>query len=288
MVHYDDPAYTDFLLPDPGHGAEEPAPMEVELCVSRSPVCHGPVVFECDVSWRMRRDGDGYCVSLHHLTTGETHTVVWSDRTTSRVKVYVEQDRDEDRSFTDRVLNPLHYPLDQLLLIHHLADRGGVVCHAASAVVDDGALVFAGVSGAGKTTVSNMFINAGLGGTLLSDDRIIIRTGSSVADGSGVLTAWGTPWPGDAKVARNRSEPLAALLFLVKASEDGLIPLRPAEAMRRLMPVVSSPWYDPERLPGALETCARIVETVPCYDLRFSRTGRLVELLTGTRTRWRR
>jgi hypothetical protein len=281
LLHYDDPAYSDFLSIG-GGSSEAPAAIEVELLATRSPVCNGPTIFECDVSWRMQRDGDGYCISLRRLATGNAHTIVWSDRATSKVRAYVEQDRVVEHAAADGFVDPVHYPLDQLLLMHHLSGRGGVVCHAASAVVGSGALVFAGISGAGKTTISNMFINAGLAGTLLSDDRIVLRTASSDESQSGTLTAWGTPWPGDAKVARNRSAPLTALLFLVKAGMDELVPLRPGEAMRRLMPVVSSPWYDPERLPGVLETCSRLVEGVPCYDLRFSRTGRAVELLTRT------
>ena len=59
--------------------------------------------------------------------------------------------------------------------MNHLAERGGVIVHAAGAVVQGGALVFLGASGAGKSTLSRMFLEAGLGAALLSDDRVILR-----------------------------------------------------------------------------------------------------------------
>ena len=82
-------------------------------------------------------------------------------------------------------------------------------------------------------------------------------------------------------MARNTSAPLAAVLFLVKAETDEIVSIPAGLAMERLMPVVTCPWYDAERLPGVLETCAHVVENVPCYELRFARDGDAVALLTG-------
>ena len=71
------------------------------------------------------------------------------------------------------------------------------------------------------------------------------------------------------------------MLFLVQSDVDEVVPIAPGKAMRRLMPVVSCPWYDPERLPPVLDTCGRVVETVPCYELHFTRDGDVVGMLTG-------
>jgi hypothetical protein len=173
-------------------------------------------------------------------------------------------------------------PLDQVLFMNHLALRGGVICHAAATVVDGQALLFPGFSGAGKSTMCRKFVGAGLVDTLLSDDRVILRVPGSGEGHPETITASGTPWHGDAEIARNESAPLAAMLFLVQAAVDEVLPITPGQAMRRLMPLVSSPWYDPERLPAVLETCGRVVETVPCYELRFTLDGDTVGMLTGT------
>jgi hypothetical protein len=165
--------------------------------------------------------------------------------------------------------------------MNHLATRGGVICHSAAVVIEGKALLFPGVSGAGKSTMCRMFVNEGLGDRLLSDDRVILRVTGDGGVQPHAVTAWGTPWHGDALIARNESAPLAAVLFLVQAPTNGLRPIPPGAAMRRLMPLISSPWYDPERLPPVLETCGRIVETVSCYELDFTPDGDVVGMLTA-------
>jgi len=241
----------------------------------------------------------------------EPHTVARSDQDTTKVIVHLDErvfrvnantaTGDESPVPADAVfLDPVRYPLDQLLLMNHLASRGGVIVHAAGAVIDGRGLVFPGVSGAGKSSLCRVLLEAGWGDSLLSDDRIILRSAANGDSGDGSRTggaravaaatapgsverfdAWGTPWPGDAGIARNACAPLAALLFLVQADADEVVPLAPGAAMRRLMPVASCPWYDGERAGLVLDTCARIIEATPCYDLRFRLDGGVAELLAG-------
>ena len=136
--------------------------------------------------------------------------------------------------------------------------------------------MFPGRSEAGKSTISRLFMAAGLGDSLLSDDRVILRAAEDEP-----VTAWGTPWPGDARVARNAMAPLAGLLFLVQSDVNEMRPLSASMAARRLMPVVTCPWYDADRLPGVLDTCSRIVGRTPCFDLCFRPDSGVVDLLTG-------
>lgn len=79
----------------------------------------------------------------------------------------------------------------------------------------------------------------------------------------------GTPWPGDAGIARNRSAPLSALVFLAQADHNAIVPIAPADALRRLLIVASVPWYDAEYLPPTLDTADRLLAEVPCYEFRF-------------------
>jgi hypothetical protein len=275
-----DPAYLPFLIPPATPGASA-STIDVEVVVAPSPRNDSPVLFEGGDAWDMRPDGEGYRLSFYRAGTGRPHTVACSDAQTTWVQVYVNQDAEPSEPPPERLMNPVRYPLDQLLLMNHLSARGGVIVHAAGAVVGGGALVFPGASGAGKSTLSRMLSSAGLGDSLLSDDRVILRVAQAgEGDGSGV-EAWGTPWPGDAQIAENAYAPLAVLLFLVKAEVNELVSLGSGAAMRRLLPVVSCPWYDAERLPGVLDTCARVVENTPCYDLRFRPEGEAVTLLTG-------
>ena len=293
LMDVDDPVYLPFLSPEAADAAVagvDASIVDIELLDTPSPSNDSPLLF-FGVSWSMQREGEGYRVSFLRGSDGIPHTVLRSNSGTTRVKVHVsEMDVVPDSMARGQVLrrNPVCYPLDQVLMINHLAPRGGALVHAAGAVVDGRALVCPGVSRAGKSSISRLFVSAGLGDSLLSDDRIILRPvphgavdGTGLATGPGVFQAWGTPWPGDAHIAMNDCAPLAALLFLVKADATEIVPLTPGEAMRRLMPVVSCPWYDLERGNLVLETCARFIESVPSYDLRFRLDAEVVDLLTG-------
>ena len=89
------------------------------------------------------------------------------------------------------VSNPVHYPLDQLLLMYTLAQREGALLHAAGVDIQGQGFIFPGKSGAGKSTLSRqLVVQKEL--EVLSDDRIVIRKID------GVFQAFGTPWPGDA------------------------------------------------------------------------------------------
>jgi hypothetical protein len=238
-------------------------------------------IFRSGSTWDMQLEGDDYRLTFRRGVNGELSTIAFSDAQTERVRIHVRQGAESSEAFIDHILNPVQYPLDQLLFMNHLASRGGVIVHAAGAVVNGQALVFPGVSTAGKSTLSRLFAGAGMGESLLSDDRIILRTITGGGDSIPRVDAWGTPWAGDAQIARNACAQLAGLLFLVKADANELLPLAPGAAMRRLMPVVSCPWYDKERGNQVLATCGRIVENIPCYDLRFRPDGDVVKLLTG-------
>lgn len=282
-----DPAYASFLVPSSEPSRSQPdASSNITVDVSSQPAPPNslPVLFTAAEAWSMQpEDERGYRLSFFWTEPGPPHTVARCDHDTTEVVVHLDRRLAQAASGATTAegsvfAHPLHYPLDQLLLMNHLSSRGGVIVHAAGAVIDGRALIFPGVSGAGKSTLSRAFTDAGLGDALLSDDRVIVR---SLDGAPGHFQAWGTPWPGEAQIARNACAPLAALLFLVKASANEVVPLAPGAAMRRLMPVVSGPWYDAERSGPVLDICARIVENVPCYDLRFRPGREAVALVTG-------
>ncbi|OFW61945.1 MAG: hypothetical protein A2133_07020 [Actinobacteria bacterium RBG_16_64_13] len=279
LADFQDPPYLQFMRPRAIQGSR-PSALDIEVLATACPANDSQVIFESGGAWKMQPDESGYRLSFRRDGSSRFHTIVCSNRETTRATIYVDQDLEPSQHVLEMPVNPVHYPLDQLLLMNHLATRGGVIAHAAGAVVEGSALVFPGVSGAGKSTLSRLLAGAGLGDSLLSDDRVVLQ----MATGEGVeesCEVWGTPWPGDAGVARNGFAPLGALLFLVKADLNEVIPLTTAAAMRRLMPVVTCPWYDAERVSVVLDTCARVVQGVPCYDLRSRADSGVIPLLTA-------
>src|SRR5579862_1617303 len=111
------------------------------------------------------------------------------------------------------------YAVDSVLRIVHtllLATREGMLIHAASAVRGGRAFLFAGPSGAGKTTIARL---APPDATLLTDEISYVRK-----QGGGYV-AFGTPFTGElAKLGENVSAPIGALYLLAQGPENRIDP----------------------------------------------------------------
>lgn len=180
------------------------------------------------------------------------------------------------------------YALDSVLRIVHtliLAERGGFLLHAASAICDsaetsassrltaDGATgvlarpmdaqayLFSGISGAGKTTLTRL---APPDVTVLTDEISYVRPSERG------YTAYGTPFAGElAKAGENCAAAVAALFFLEKGPENRIEPLSAAEAMHRLLRNILFFAEDRELVGNILATACDFVSQVPIRRLVF-------------------
>ena len=181
-------------------------------------------------------------------------------------------ERQEAAADLASVRSPLHYPLDQLLAMYTLAPLGGLICHSAGLVRDGRGAVFAGRSGAGKTTFMGLCSARG-GFDGLSDDRVVIRRLP------GSIMAYGTPWAGEGRVASNLAVPLTTLVFLHQSLDNELRPISPGKALEQLFPVVSVPWFDVRRMEQVTDFCGELVESVACYELHFRPEVAVLDLI---------
>lgn len=171
-----------------------------------------------------------------------------------------------------QAVNP--YSLDASLRIVHslvLAREGGLLVHAASAVRNGKAFLFAGVSEAGKTTISRL---APSDVTLLTDEISYLRRNEQG------YAAYGTPFAGELeKVGENVQAPLAALYLLQKGSENRLEPVRANDAVRMLLENVLFFACDPELVSLVFDSACELVQHVPVYRLTFFPDARVWELI---------
>ncbi len=168
----------------------------------------GPPVVEAD-SWVAFRDGEviKLCIKDGSRATPEAMRIELPRDGLAGRYFWLH---DHDHPY------PFQHPIDQLLVVHALGVAGGALMHAAAICGRDGALLVAGPSGAGKTTMSRAA--AELGAPVLSDERTILRP---AADGGWILG--GTSWPGEvAGFAENRSVKLRGLILLEHADRDEL------------------------------------------------------------------
>jgi len=143
--------------------------------------------------------------------------------------------------------------------------------HSASAVRNGKAFLFAGVSGAGKTTISRL---APADATLLTDEISYVRK-----RGDGYV-AFGTPFTGElAKLGENVSAPLAALYLLAKGSENRIEPVAVAEATRALLSNLLFFAEDQELVRLIFDSACEFVSRVPVSRLTFRPDSRVWEMI---------
>ena len=161
-------------------------------------------------------------------------------------------------------VSPLEYPLDEVLISTLLARGRGIEIHACGLLDSDGnGYLFTGQSGAGKSTTASLWAQADERVSVLSDERVILR----LRDGR--IRMYGTPWHGDARVARPDSAPLTRIFFLARGTHNDLVPLSRADSAARLFACSFPTFYSPDGLAFALEFLDELTRLVPCDELRF-------------------
>lgn len=217
-------------------------------------------------SWSVFSQGGGQRVV--RLKSPAADMPLWQmhlQRGSNNVVVYCGGSIISNTSTSVAIRNPVAYPADLILMMYTLTDRQGIIVHSTGISLNGKGLVFPGVSGAGKSTLTRLFSHLDRV-TRLSDDRVILRH----IDGKPRM--FGTPWLGEAGVCANADAPLNAMLFLRKGPANRINKLSGKQAIERLLPVVSVPWYDPDTLGPIMETCETVVAAVPAYEFEFTPT----------------
>jgi hypothetical protein len=218
-----------------------------------------------------------------------------------------EWDQARGRGWVRQSANP--FSIDSVLRIVHsltLAREGGFLVHAASAIRNGRAFLFAGVSGAGKTTISRL---APPDVVLLTDEISYVRRGRRQDSGfrsqeSGArsqnedttactsslkldtrrltpaFVAFGTPFAGElARIGENRRAPIAALYLLAQGTENRIETVSHAEAVRALLQNILFFAQDEELVRLVFESAFDFVSRVPVERLVFAPEPDVWELI---------
>lgn len=247
-----------------------PADVRLELSPACVPAPAGAPLFESGGTWRVHRAGRSSLLYVFRPPRGDGPPArgLLVDARRRRGTLFLPPSRwSESRGFA------LSYPLDELLVQHHLARRDGFVVHACGVELDRAALLFAGVSGAGKSTLAQLWARsrASPRARVLSDDRVVVRR-----HGRG-FTAFGTPWHGSGRYAAPDGRPLRALFFLEQAEASDTRRLGLPEAAARLFALTFPPLWEREGLARVLDACAEVAARVPCHVLRFRKDASALE-----------
>lgn len=167
------------------------------------------------------------------------------------------------------------YAIDSVLRIIHslmLAERGGFLVHAASAIRNGRAFLFAGVSGAGKTTISRL---------APPDTRLLTDEISYVIRKNGKYLACGTPFAGElGKVGENVSVPIKAIFLLNKGPQNRIEDVDQKKAVQSILRNILFFAKDQQLVSQVFESACQFVSQVPVRRLTFFPDQRVWEIIS--------
>jgi hypothetical protein len=269
-VRCDDPRVPCRVTEPAARFAVDPAPADVVLDVhflDRYTPPRGPLLFDSGAVWRMYDEGNAIRIDCRSPLFGdEPYKVATFDRDFTRGTIAIRAD------VFDEPVDPLAYPLDELLIANLLGRGRGVELHGCGIIDRAGrGHLFVGQSGAGKTTTARLWGDDAK--EIVSDDRVIVR------DAGGVLTMFGTPWHGEAELSSPASAPLAGIYLLVQATASELRTISHADAVARMFACCFPMFHDAAAIGFTMSFLERIAARVPVREFRFTRDRAALEVL---------
>jgi hypothetical protein len=175
--------------------------------------------------WTILEDAEKshYIISLQGVERDrEPYKMVRADREFSRFVIYARPTR-------ENLLFPLEYPLADLAISAHLnINRIGIILHSACISLGGKGYLFSGVSGSGKSTISQIWQQDG-DAEVLTDERVIIR------EFQGDLWAFGTPWHGTAGIHKSMGVLIKKIFFIKHGAVNKARQITKTDAANGLM-----------------------------------------------------
>ncbi len=186
-----------------------------------------------------------------------------------------------------RSVEPLGYPLDELLIMHRLTQERAIELHGVGIVGPNGATnLFVGHSGAGKSTTARLWTSLHKV-DILSDDRIIVREPPArdlqPGDDPRQIYMYGTPWHGEGCFALPQCAPLQRIFVLEHGHGNVFTRLTRSQMVAELFARAFVPFHRHEYVDSALCFLERVADSVPCYRYSFEPDQRAVERVLNFR-----
>jgi hypothetical protein len=234
--------------------------------------CAGRMLFDSGAAWQLRWSGGEFVFTFQSSVFGpEPYKIARFNQTFTVGDVQLYRPHFEQHPSATPF--PLQYPLDELLMIHLLAQGKGVEVHGCGLLDGAGrAHVFVGQSGAGKSTLARLWLDHP-GVTLLSDERVVLRTDRDR------IAVYGTPWQGDAHFASPLSGQLASVFFLNQGPAHAVVPTGGSRAAARLLACSFLPFHNAAAVDGTMTAVAHVTRSTPCYDLWFAPDRSVIDVL---------
>jgi len=173
------------------------------------------------------------------------------------------------------------YDFLQVLLINYLSlyQKGMIVHSIGLKDIGGSGLLFAGKSGAGKSTTARIWHKYSKA-IILNDDRVIIRKKRNR------FFIYGSPWHGDFNdylESRIETAPLKRLFFIRHSPKNSLRKIDTREAFNLLFPSLFPAFWDKRFLDRITAFSLEVIKKVPCYNLGFINNKKMIGFIRNVR-----
>ena len=169
---------------------------------------------------------------------------------------------------SDNGLEPLRYPLGPIILHYMVLQSEAVLMHASCVFDGEKGRLFSGFSGAGKSTMSKLWAEAG--NQIINDDRVIIRR-----EETGYFV-YNTPmYYADVP----KKAPLDAVYLISHSSVNQLTKRNGALAVSGIMAFSIQHNFDSRFISHHLDFFSKLCTEVPVYDLGFVPDGSVIDFI---------
>lgn len=222
-------------------------------------------------NWRLMKDEDAY---VYRSPLEDREQLMRVNRTFDEVSAFLLAKKERGKVWT---VTDIIYDFLQVLLINYFAQRGcAIFTHAVGIKDTDGrGLLFAGKSGAGKSTTARLWHKHSRA-MVLNDDRIIVRR---IQD---KFFIYGSPWHGDFSdylASRIESAVLEQVFFIQHSAENQISPLTRKDAFTSLYPALFPAFWDKQCLENIVSFCGSLVRDVPCLRLGFVNDKEIIKFV---------
>ncbi len=137
----------------------------------------------------------------------------------------------------------------------------GLFLHGAMVEYLNKGIVFSGISGSGKSTISALFSQT-TKSPIITDDRILVRFENGIQ-------GFSTPYDWKIERCQNKNMPLKCILYVKHGRSNAIRTLSYDEKIKYLLTTNLIPFYVPNGISKTLNAFNNIINNIPIYEYSF-------------------